>query len=130
MIIGAFVLFFQTYIVDQRGSSSAVIFTLDQEISAFSSGFYSVGNKKMPVLVYATFTGMIYLYYNISDYYGIKFVPGLFIILKFVDFADRQIRRLVFHPHGQQMAPATRNLVSDLLYNHQNNSKAKTNDIS
>lgn len=59
----------QTYIVDQKGSS-AVIFTLDQEISAFSSGFYSVGNKKMPVLVYATFTGMIYLYYNISDYHG------------------------------------------------------------
>jgi len=99
----------QTYIVDQKGSS-AVIFTLDQEISAFSSGFYSVGNKKMPVLVYATFTGMIYLYYNISDYH------------------DRQIRHLVFHPHGKQMAPAARNLVSDLLYNHQNYAKAKIND--
>ena len=87
----------------------------------------------MPVLVYATFTGMIYLYYNISDYHG-KFATsnGLMlsknILMHYFDFADRQIRHLVFHPHGKQMAPAARNLVSDLLYNHQNYAKAKIND--
>ena len=50
------------------------------------------------------------------------------ILMHYFDFADRQIRHLVFHPHGKQMAPAARNLVSDLLYNHQNYAKAKIND--
>ncbi|GFX02746.1 KICSTOR complex protein ITFG2 [Trichonephila clavipes] len=54
----------QTYMVNQRKQS--VRFQFEESVSAFTSGKYSVTpGSSVPVLVYATFSDRVYLYYDI-----------------------------------------------------------------
>ncbi|PRD35172.1 UNVERIFIED_CONTAM: Itfg2 [Trichonephila clavipes] len=54
----------QTYMVNQRKQS--VRFQFEESVSAFTSGKYSVTpGSSVPVLVYATFSDRVYLYFDI-----------------------------------------------------------------
>ncbi|GFQ83518.1 KICSTOR complex protein ITFG2 [Trichonephila clavata] len=54
----------QTYMVNQRKQS--VRFQFEESVSAFTSGKYSVTpGSSVPVLIYATFSDRVYLYYDI-----------------------------------------------------------------
>ena len=59
----------KTYIINAaRGKASS--FLLDDEICGFSCGLFTVGGKTLPVLVYATFTGSVHLYYDLCHFQG------------------------------------------------------------
>ena len=40
----------------------------DLQISAFSCGLFTMQNRTIPVMVMATFQGVVYVYYNIANY--------------------------------------------------------------
>ena len=64
----------KTYIINAaRGKASS--FHLDDEICGFSCGLFTVrAGKTLPVLVYATFTGSVHLYYDLCHFQGE--IPG------------------------------------------------------
>ena len=73
-------------------SGDVSVFHFDDEICGFSCGQFTVKGQTLPALVYATFSGMIHVYYNLWNY------------------GDRQVRRLAH----QQAPPAA--TVTQILY--------------
>lgn len=57
----------QTFIIDVAAGKASV-FHFDDEICGFSCGLFTVEGRTLPALVYATFSGMVHVYYNVADY--------------------------------------------------------------
>ena len=83
----------ETFILSQSGDVS--VFHFDDEICGFSCGQFTVKGQTLPALVYATFSGMIHVYYNLWNY------------------GDRQVRRLAHHQAAPPAATVTQILYGD-----------------
>ena len=59
----------KTFIIDVAAGKASV-FHFDDEICGFSCGLFTVEGRTLPALVYATFSGMVHVYYNVADYQG------------------------------------------------------------
>lgn len=56
----------KTFVIDVK-EGKASVFHFGEEICGFSCGLFTVNEKTLPALVYATFSGLVHVYYNVCE---------------------------------------------------------------